>query len=482
MALNQAIKKVWVFPLLLAFLVMALAGQVTVMASGNLPLIEAGSARVMGETVDIPVTLRNISGIESGSFKVTAAQGDKLKLEDISLNSREFNCTHKEVPGDMGDMIEIQFLSRNGSMDIDHRGVEVVYLTYALGENVEAGETLDIKLTDVNLKNASDATLSLDVFSGTVERNYMLGDLTGKDVISPATTTRILQHSMGHNPIEDPLALEAADLNGDGVVDMRDARILMDYLAGIRDSFFSIKTQGNLPNALVGDTYTVELETAHGKAPYNWEPVTRRDRLPHGLELNQETGVISGTVENSRHAGEHSFTLQVTDRQGSLVEREFTINVTESDIVSVENIPHIMVKVGETPSLPHQVRVTYKDDTTGSEEVSWESVDTSKVGTRFITGTVGESGLTISAELTVLENSFIKDVTTGYLQLLNIYTLEVEAQSPVFAIKINDMFMHYEGGNHFSLATTTLDPDSRITLEVYDRFGNLLENKRIKLD
>ena len=72
-------------------------------------------------------------------------------------------------------------------------------------------------------------------------------------------------------------------------------------------------------------------------------------------------------------AGEYKFDIEVTDAVGNKAVRTFTLNIIDSNIVSVEAIAPINVKRGEIPNLPSQVKVTYKDKTTGIENVTWES-------------------------------------------------------------------------------------------------------------
>jgi hypothetical protein len=63
-----------------------------------------------------------------------------------------------------------------------------------------------------------------------------------------------------------------------------------------------------LPEATVGDLYSVTLSATGGISPYTWALTS--GSLPAGLSLHGSTGVISGTPS---HAGTSRFTVRLTD-------------------------------------------------------------------------------------------------------------------------------------------------------------------------
>jgi hypothetical protein len=64
----------------------------------------------------------------------------------------------------------------------------------------------------------------------------------------------------------------------------------------------------SLPEATAHQQYEVRLQATGGVAPLHWEIVT--GKLPKGLELNEDTGVISGTTEET---GDFQVTVALTD-------------------------------------------------------------------------------------------------------------------------------------------------------------------------
>ena len=67
-------------------------------------------------------------------------------------------------------------------------------------------------------------------------------------------------------------------------------------------------TTTSLPEATTHQQYEARLQATGGVAPLHWEIVT--GKLPKGLELNEDTGVISGTTEET---GDFQVTIALTD-------------------------------------------------------------------------------------------------------------------------------------------------------------------------
>jgi Putative Ig domain len=89
--------------------------------------------------------------------------------------------------------------------------------------------------------------------------------------------------------------------------------------------------EGDLPVGVVGAQYEVSLMAAGGHPPYRW--AMEEGALPSGLELKDETGIISGNPD-AMAKGPNSFTVKVTDATKTSVQRSFSLNVNEALTIS----------------------------------------------------------------------------------------------------------------------------------------------------
>ena len=87
-------------------------------------------------------------------------------------------------------------------------------------------------------------------------------------------------------------------------------------------------TTTSVGNAASGQAYSVTLAVSGGSSPYTWSLTGDESRLPDGLSLNSSTGVISGNPSSS--AKSTSFSVRVTDANGSKDDQALTINITSA--------------------------------------------------------------------------------------------------------------------------------------------------------
>src|SRR5690606_7828573 len=83
-----------------------------------------------------------------------------------------------------------------------------------------------------------------------------------------------------------------------------------------------------------------------------------------------------------------------------------------SPIESVNALNDITIKVGQTPSLPATVGVTYENGSTGTAAVEWDTskLDNTKEGTYTLTGDVEGTDLTASVKV-IVEADALGEVT-----------------------------------------------------------------------
>lgn len=138
------------------------------------------------------------------------------------------------------------------------------------------------------------------------------------------------------------------------------------------------------------------------------------------VEILAENGVTNQTefrpAENVNRGQFASFLVRAYK-----VSQGFDPGLPLSPIESVNAVNDITIKVGQTPSLPATVGVTYENGSTGTAAVKWDTskLDNSKVGTYTLTGDVEGTDLSASVNVIVEANAIepIQDVKITTTQL-----------------------------------------------------------------
>ncbi len=87
----------------------------------------------------------------------------------------------------------------------------------------------------------------------------------------------------------------------------------------------SITSPANMPDAMVNQAYSYQIQTSGGQAPITFTMVS--GSMPQGLTMNDSTGAVTGTPTKF---GTYTFTVQVTDSCPSgaqTVQKEFILSV-----------------------------------------------------------------------------------------------------------------------------------------------------------
>ena len=151
-------------------------------------------------------------------------------------------------------------------------------------------------------------------------------------------------------------------------------------------------TTDALPGGTIGAAYSQRL-FANGTEPITWRVAA--GELPKGLNLNEATGVISGTPTA---VGTATFTVKAENSVGSAT-KELSITIAKPQQYGKVSIDDYVY--GETPSTPSLTdrtgdgSVTYYYSTTNSNSggTKWENIqaDTLNAGTYYMYAELGET-------------------------------------------------------------------------------------------
>lgn len=434
--------------------------------------------RQASSAVAVNVTLNHFSNIASGYFSFHEPNAENsYVLKDINFEKAGFSGSYFKRDGS----IEVRFISRGGGNRSGDRET-LCTLFFEVNEEADMGSKMNIEVKSSGFFDEKGSEISMITYDGSIEKNYMLGDLEGNDRLTPVSAQKMIQYTMGKMQNLDPFAKLSGDLTASGNIGLRDAQLLLDFLVGKIKSFFTIQTDSALPVVLLGSEYNVMLETSYGKGPFEWTIPRGGGTLPRGLVLDAKSGVIHGTVTSKREIGEKKCEIVVRDRYGNSYQRQFTFQVVDLNLKKIEPISPVSVNVNEQPNFPKFVEVVYKDGTKGTMGVVWPKVNTSALGRQTIRGELPDIGATVNIEVVVIQQSYLLEKKIEYYQFLNIHAILLKVSQEVFGIKLNDMEMYYEGDNWFGRNTSVLKAGTQVDVVLYDRYGNVLEKTQITVE
>lgn len=437
--------------------------------------LEIGEVRTTGKEVVLPVTLHKTSYLTSLNT-IISIPANTVTLKGFEPAGIFAGSSFNTIGNITNNELKIDILSTTGSAQrITGNEMIIGYLTITLSSAFTEGSEAAVKIDSLSATGSQNKTITLDKLDGKIEHQIPYGDVLGQNQPTAAGALRILQHIKG-DPITDQAAFLSADVDGDGMLTQIDAQQILDFITGKRTSFLAVKAK-ELDSAVLNSEYSAKFEGIHGRETYKFTRVS--GTLPAGMKLDSDTGELIGKPTSARS---YTFTIRVTDALDRTADRQFTIDVIDSNIKSVTPVPPVNVKPNEKPVLPTEVTVTYSDKTTGKEKVVWDSVDTSKLGTFIVKGTVGDSGFKTSVEVHVVNQEYIHNIVVRYTPFMNIHTIVMNVAPSVYSITIDNLPVNsYDGNNQFSYVTTSFAQGSTVVIRLYDRYGNLLETKQQSL-
>ncbi len=187
----------------------------------NEPIIEvANVSGKAGQTVEVPILLKNNPGIAVIEFKINY---DKTKL---SLSGYKDSGLSEWLIG-VGEGENAVWIS-----DVVNSNVsgEVLKLEFQILEETESG-TATISLSNIVAANLDEKVVEFTPVSGAVRiTNHIPGDINGDNTVNSLDLLRLKKYVAGMN-IE--IDTSTADVNSDGKVNSLDLLRLQKYIAGI---------------------------------------------------------------------------------------------------------------------------------------------------------------------------------------------------------------------------------------------------------
>lgn len=159
-----------------------------------------------------------------------------------------------------------------------------------------------------------------------------------------------------------------------------------------------------------------------------------------------------------------------------------SFNVKEAKkIKEIGTIDMIDVAQGQQPDFPKQVEVIYNDGSLGYEDVTWNSVNTSTVGVKTVTGKIENSTLKPKIKVDVKDAVYIYTTDLEYYSYLGAYKIKVKVSSEIYSVTLNGKKMNYEGDNIYSL-TTILSQGSKVSIKAYNINNTLIDTSERKIN
>ena len=296
-------------------------GQINILIENSTVTAKGGNLR--SDTDYIPGIGKNSSGraSEIGKIQILNSTVESFRLEEKDGTNYVYDDLHtKELPGIPAENISICGSTVNGTR-IDHSFDE--YGKCALCGKYDLGYCYEHGL--LTLEGLTDC-----VSDGSEKKLTGLSHQTGEN------ETKQLAENMDYTAIYSnnvhPYTLKPDDAGFDPGKAPKVTLYGTGNYCGKAEHYFTISestaaaptiTTDTLPNGKVGEAYSYTL-TADGTTPFKWS--ISGGALPESLNLNEITGVISGTPTAD---GTAKFTVKATNSAGSNT-KELSITIAKA--------------------------------------------------------------------------------------------------------------------------------------------------------
>lgn len=208
----------------------------------------------------------------------------------------------------------------------------------------------------------------------------------------------------------------------------------------------------------------------------NWMPYGN-ETLPLGWVIN-EPGSYRITIYAKRAGLANSKTaLKGSNCDSFLNGKAFTVKPAAVTPESIAPVADVTVNEGETPVLPTEVTLNLADKTTKTAKVTWAAVDTTKVGTVAVAGTV--EGTDKKATVNVIVKAValgVKEVSAlNFAELKVVFNTAIDEDSIDFAnIKVDGLALNGNVNNDYKLSAD----GKELVVYNYNKFATQQQQKR----
>ena len=200
----------------------------------NAIYIEPFTARV-GDDVEINVSLKNAETASAYNFELVLPEGISINVtkendfdDEVTLSSR--NSKHQVTTNKVSDNVYRLAVASLSSKSITGNDGVVLTILAHVSETMQEG-TYPVQINSPLLVKADGTKpdISATVTTVTVE-DYVKGDVDGDGVVDLADAVVIINYCVG-KPVNTFVA-KAADADGDSVIDLADAVKIINYCVG----------------------------------------------------------------------------------------------------------------------------------------------------------------------------------------------------------------------------------------------------------